>query len=70
MSLVYVQPMAEDLLTIGEGGEVGISNEDDGQFSYMSDATQEMRKVLLDDHDRVWQAYKYEHILNTTCMID
>ena len=63
--------MAEDLLTIGEGGEVGIlDDDDDGQFSYMSDATQEMRKVLLNDHDRVWQAYKYEHILNTTCMID
>ena len=43
------------------------NNNNDGQFSYLSDATQEMRKVLLDDHDRIWQAYKYEHILNTTC---
>ena len=26
-----------------------------------------MRKVLLDDNDRIWNAYRYEHILTTIC---
>lgn len=51
--------MAEDLLAIGEGGE----------FDYRPDSSQEVRKVLLDDHDRIWTAYKYEHILTTTSLL-
>ncbi|KAK8804817.1 hypothetical protein WA171_006783, partial [Blastocystis sp. BT1] len=52
---INYQPMAEDLLSIGEGGE----------FDYRSETSQEIRKVLLDDNDRIWNAYRYEHILTT-----
>lgn len=36
------------------------------QFDYRPEGSQESRKVLLNDHDRIWVAYRYEHILTTT----
>ncbi|KAK8819707.1 hypothetical protein WA556_002694 [Blastocystis sp. ATCC 50177/Nand II] len=56
---INYQPMAMDLLAIGEGGE----------FEYRSEGASEPRKVLLNDHDTIWANYKYEHILNTRSLL-
>lgn len=56
---INYQPLAEDVLAIGDGGE----------FDYRPEGSQESRKVLLNDHDRIWVAYRYEHILTTTALL-
>ena len=55
---ITYEPMVMDLLPVGEGGE----------FEYHPD-NGESRNVLLNSHDKVWEAYKYEHILTTKSLL-
>ncbi|CBK25311.2 uncharacterized protein [Blastocystis hominis] len=61
MHPITYEPMVMDLLPVGEGGE----------FEYRSRSGEDKsRTVLLNSQDRIWEAYKYEHIQNTAVWIN